>query len=389
MEQHQAPPAGKQKGIGQRRFAEQYAGVAILVLCLGLGAVLFFAGTETLIPGPVWLTLLVVSVGGLLIAGDSSRPRPWALAAYWTSVASSWVLIASLPPQNFGMMVVLLVVIAAVGSYVVPLWAAWVVVALNMAVVLSIFLVHGAPLADTSVWVVFYTIIHIAGVLSTYALYRESLLRAELEEKNLELEAAGVLLENSAATAERLRISRELHDAVGHQLTVLNLELEAAKHRVKGDQAEPHVERAAAVAKGLLADVRTTVGELRESDPGDIQASLERLGAAVPSLEIHIEVDPEVTVDEQQAAALVRAAQEIITNAVKHSEAQEVSLTLNRQEEAAVLTGTNDGLAPKSITLGHGLTGLRERVELLGGELKVTSHPIFTVEVKLPVGERA
>ena len=254
---------------GQRRFAEQYSGAAILLLCLGLGAVLFFAGGEIAVPGALWLTLLLVCVAGLFIAGDPSQPRRRAVAAYSVSVLCSWVLIASLPAQNFGMLVVLLVVVAAVGSYVVPLWATGVVVALNMTVVLLVFLLHDAPLADLSIVVIFYTIIHIAAVLSTYALYRESVLRAELEEKNVELETAGVLLEDSAKTAERLRISRELHDAVGHQLTVLNLELEAAAHRVEQTSAgRDHVQRAQQVAKELLAEVRGTVGELRRQGPG-------------------------------------------------------------------------------------------------------------------------
>ncbi len=377
------------RAVGQRRSAEQYSGAAILVLCLGLGAVLFFAGVQTYIPGPVWLLILLICVAGLFVAGDSRRPWGWQLGAYVVSVLSGWVLVASLPPQSMGMLVVMLVVVAAVGSYVIPLWANAVVVVLNVAVVLGVFVIHQWPLVDTVVSSIFYTIIHIAAVLSTYALYRESVLRAELEEKNLELQAVGVLLEESATTAERLRISRELHDAVGHQLTVLNLELEAAKHRSAehddAPQLSAHIDRAASVAKDLLAEVRATVGELRNSGPGDLRASLERLAAAVPSLEIHVEVEPAVSVDDQQAEALIRAAQEIITNTVKHSEARELSLVLSAEGTEMVLTGTNDGLAPKSITFGHGLTGLRERVELLDGELSISSSPYFTVQVRLPV----
>lgn len=387
MEQKQVPaPSARVPPLtGARRHAEQYSGVAILVLSLGLGLVLYFAGAETYIPGPLWLLLLVICVAGMFIAGDPSRPSRLQLGSYAVSVLCVWVLIASLPPQRFGMLVVLMVVVAAVGSYVVPLWGTGVVIALNMTVVAGSFAVHQSGLADAVVSSIFYTIIHIAAVLSTYALYRESVLRAELEEKNLELEAAGVLLEESAATAERLRISRELHDAVGHQLTVLNLELEAAKHRTAGGDGTVHVDQAAAVAKELLSEVRATVGELREAGSGDLQVSLERLAAAVPSLEIHVEAEQSLAVDDQEAEALLRAAQEIITNAIKHSGAQELSLILSVDGADVVLTGTNDGHAPKSITVGHGLTGLRERVELLGGELRISSSPYFTVEVRLPV----
>lgn len=387
MDQHQTSAAGQRMRAGQRRFAEQYSGAAILVLCLGLGAVLFFAGEETSIPGVLWLTLLLVCVAGLFVAGDPNRSRRRATAAYSVSVVSSWVLIASLPAQNFGMLVVLLVVVAAVGSYVLPLWATGAVIALNMTVVLIMFLVHDAPLADLGVGVIFYTIIHIAAVLSTYALYRESVLRAELEEKNVELETAGVLLEDSAKAAERLRISRELHDAVGHQLTVLNLELEAAVHRVEQSAGgRGHVERAQQVAKDLLAEVRGTVGELRRRSPGDLQAHLRRLAAAVPSMDIYVEVESEQVpeLDEQRQEALLRAAQEIITNAVRHAEAQELALTLSQEQDEIVLRGTDDGSPPQTITFGNGLSGLQERVRLLGGELRVTTRPSFTVEVRLP-----
>lgn len=387
MDPHQAPAPGRRTRAGQRRFAEQYSGAAILILCLGLGAVLFFAGGETAIPGALWLVLLVVCVAGLFIAGDPSQPRRRAVAAYSVSAVCSWILIASLPPQNFGMLVVLLVVVAAVGSYVLPLWATGVVIALNMTVVLLVFLLHDAPLADLSIGTIFYTIIHIAAVLSTYALYRESMLRAELEEKNVELETAGVLLEDSAKTAERLRISRELHDAVGHQLTVLNLELEAAAHRVEQTSAgRDHVQRAQQVAKELLAEVRGTVGELRRRSSGDLQAHLRQLADAVPSMDIYVSVESEELpeLDEQRQEALLRAAQEIITNAVRHAEAQELALTLSQERGEIVLRGTDDGFPPKTITFGNGLSGLQERVRLLGGELQVSTRPEFTVEVRLP-----
>lgn len=387
MDPHQAPAPGRRTRAGQRRFAEQYSGAAILILCLGLGAVLFFAADGTSIPGALWLVLLVVCVAGLFIAGDPSQPRRRAVAAYSVSAVCSWILIASLPPQNFGMLVVLLVVVAAVGSYVLPLWATGVVIALNMTVVLLVFLLHDAPLADLSIGTIFYTIIHIAAVLSTYALYRESMLRAELEEKNVELETAGVLLEDSAKTAERLRISRELHDAVGHQLTVLNLELEAAAHRVEQTSAgRDHIQRAQQVAKELLAEVRGTVGELRRRSSGDLQAHLRQLADAVPSMDIYVEVGTEQLpeLDEQRQEALLRAAQEIITNAVRHAEAQELALTLSLEQGEIVLRGTDDGFPPKTITFGNGLSGLQERVRLLGGELQVTTRPAFTVEVRLP-----
>ncbi|GAA4917057.1 sensor histidine kinase [Nesterenkonia rhizosphaerae] len=366
----------------RRHLTETFSGAGIGALCLGIGLLLLFLGPEPYIPRGLWFGLFLASLFSVVWAVGGEMSRRKSQMTYCGAVVLSWLVLLTIPDQ--GMLVVLLVAVAAVGSYLLPLWAVGVVVALNCCVVAVQFLIRGTHLIDLTISVAFYLIIHCASVLSTYTLHKESALRAELEQKNVELEAAGVMLEDSAATAERLRISRELHDTVGHQLTVLNLELEAARHLAQNGPANEHVERAAGVAKQLLAEVRATVGELRASGSADLQASLQRLAAAVPSLDIHVEVDPAVSVDDQQAEALLRAAQEIITNAIKHSEAQELTLSVRREGTDTVLTGTNDGYAPKVVTFGHGLTGLRERVELLGGNLSVSSSPNFTVEVRLP-----
>lgn len=365
---------------------EEYSGAAILVLCLGIGVLSLFAGSEPFIPIWAWVLLLLGCLVSVFVAASGIFSRRHQLALYSAALLSSWALLLTMPHQ--GMLAVILVVIAAVGSYLLSIPVVLGVVVLNLLALVIQQLIHGVDLVESVASTVFYAFIHLAAVFSTFALWRETTLRAELEQKNVELEAASVLLEDSAKTAERLRISRELHDAVGHQLTVLNLELEAAKHRLstttQAQSVAEHVDQAAQVAKHLLADVRNTVGELRETEQGDVQGHLERLAAAVPSLEIHVETSGAAALDDQQSAALVRAAQEIITNTVKHSEARELSLVLTQEDSHIVLSGSNDGLAPKTITPGHGLNGLRERVELLGGRLSITSSPHFTVEVRLP-----
>ncbi|GAA1823897.1 sensor histidine kinase [Nesterenkonia flava] len=380
-----------QSGHARRRhLTEVYSGAAIAVLCLGIGVLLLLLGPGPHIPAWMWSGLFLGSLAAVVWSLSGQLGAQGARMVYGAAVGLGWSVVLTMPEQ--GMLVVLLVALAAVGTYLLPIWVVGVVILLNCTVAAIQQLMQGADAVSLAVTVVFYLIIHSASVLSTYALYRESALRAELEEKNVELEAAGVLLETSAKTAERLRISRELHDAVGHQLTVLNLELEAARHRTRGGHAEVHIERAAAVAKELLGEVRTTVGELREAEPADVRANVERLAAAVPSLSIQVEVDPAVAVDEEQAGALVRAAQEIITNTVKHSEAQNLSLTVSLSDRATgaavILRAVNDGVAPKRVVFGHGLNGLRERLELLGGELVVTPWPEFTVEVLLPTAGR-
>lgn len=372
-----------ESGRRDRPWAELSSGLAILCLCVGVGVVVLLLGPDPYIPSGWWLLLLITCVtSGFLAVSGTVEGRGNHLV-YAAAVLSSWALLLSVPSQ--GMLVVLLVAVAAVGTYIVPVWAALLVVLLNCAVILGALVFHGAGPAEYLAATIFYAIIHLASILSTYALQREARLRAELEQANVQLTAASLLLEDSARSAERLRISRELHDLIGHQLTVLNLELEAAKHR-EGAPGRAHVEQAAEVAKELLGSVRTTVGEMRAAESSDLSSHLTRLADAVPSLRIVVDVDPGVHLQEQHTAAFVRAAQEIITNAVKHSEAQVLTLEVQPVHDSVVLTGSNDGLAPTSVSPGHGLLGLRERVELLGGRLEVTSHPRFSVEVSLPCG---
>lgn len=364
------------------RRADAFAGYAFMGLSLSLG-VLTLIMDELAVPAWIWAGILAVWCITTNLSVAELLNRTGQLLLYGTAVLTSWVLLVTVSNSST-MTVMLLVAVAAVGSYLIALRWVFSIVLLNCLVIFGHGWWAGADLAEAVSTAIFYLIIHVAVVFSGYAMSRETQLRAELEQNNLELEAAGVLLADSAASAERMRISRELHDLIGHQLTVLNLELEAAKHR-EGAAAGEHIDRAGAVAKELLADVRSTVGQLRQDHPGDLQDSLQRLAGAVPSLEIHVDVDAAVLVDEEISATLVRAAQEIITNTVKHSEATELLLTITLDEGTVTLSGINDGTPPRTITLGHGLTGLRERLELLGGHLKIHTTGHFTVEAQVPV----
>ncbi|TQL74661.1 signal transduction histidine kinase [Stackebrandtia endophytica] len=364
------------------RRADAVAGYAFMGLSLGVGGLTLIMG-DTAIPVWMWAGILVAWTITVNLSINDRFNRTGQRLLYAGALLTSWVLLATTTDSG-SMMVILLIVVAVVGTHLIPLRWVWGVVLLNSLVAFGHMHVNGADPTTSAVYVAFYLIIHLAMVFSAYAMLRETQLRAELEQKNLELEAAGVLLEDAAASAERLRISRELHDLIGHQLTVLNLDLEAAKHR-DGAAGRNHVDRARVVAKELLTDVRGTVGRLRRDSPGDLRQSLERLAGAVPSLDIHVAVAPGIDADEVMTEALVRAAQEIITNTIKHAEATELLLTVTTDGDVLALSGTNDGTPPRTITPGHGLTGLRERLELLGGRLAIHTTPQFTVDARLPM----
>lgn len=384
-------PVAVAVGHKEGRRADDFARYAILGLSLAIG-VLTLIMDELAVPVWIWSSMLVVWFAATNLSVSRLPSRTGRLLLYGCAVFASWVLLMTVSSSG-SMVVVLLIVIAAMGTYLIPMRWVLCVVLSNCLLISGHAWSAGADLVEAVASAIFFLIIHLAVVFTAYAMSQEALLRAELEQKNLELEAAGVLLEDSAVSSERLRISRELHDSIGHQLTVLSLELAAAQHRLEkeaathgeGPAVREHVRRAAGVAKDLLADVRSTVGELREPGPADLQQDLERLARAVPSLEIHVQVDAEVEADEEISAALVRVAQEIITNTIKHAGAAELALTVKVEEGTLTLSGINDGTTPPSITPGHGLTGLKERLELLGGRLTIRTTPQFTVEARLPM----
>jgi signal transduction histidine kinase len=191
-----------------------------------------------------------------------------------------------------------------------------------------------------------------------------------------------VLREEASRASERLRISRELHDLIGHQLTVLTLELESAVHR-DPEAAREHVERARGVARELLGDVRHTVGELRRRAP-DLRSALESLAAAVPRPRVEVTVGDDVVADEEQTAALVRVVQEVVTNAVRHAQlATVLHLEVTADGDRIMLVAQDDGLTSGPVRLGNGLRGMVERLEALGGGAAFDASAGFRVEAHL------
>lgn len=199
--------------------------------------------------------------------------------------------------------------------------------------------------------------------------------REELWRVNAELRGAQLMLAESERTGERLRISRELHDLVGHHLTALSLNLEVASHLVEG-KALAHVERAQALSKLLLTDVRQVVSTLREGDKVDIGQALQRLIEGLPRPTIHLNLPAEQTlVDPHQAQVVMRLAQEAITNAVKHAQAHNLWIDLRFTNKGVEVVARDDGRGTASLTAGNGLKGMQERVAQLGGHLDVESSP--------------
>jgi signal transduction histidine kinase len=212
--------------------------------------------------------------------------------------------------------------------------------------------------------------------------------REDQRRLNSELRATRTLLAESSRLAERMRISRELHDLIGHHLTALSLNLEVASHLVSG-QAQDHVRQAQSVAKLLLGDVREVVSQLRDEDSIDLTQALGSLTEGVPGLAIHLELPPRFSVDDpKRAQVLLRCAQEIITNTVRHAGAKNLWLRFERNvEKQMVIHARDDGRGAAELKPGNGLAGMRERLAQYGGRLDIVTAKDrgFALDAWLPL----
>lgn len=365
----------------RRWTSEEFSGLAMLVVAVAVGAPALLGAIDTSVPRAVWGLIFTVSIVALSTTPMMSRSSPLRYVVFAVGLVASWTALAT--ASSAGLLPILLVIAAALSVYVAPPAVGFTVAALN-TVVLAILLINevGAGV-ETAMTVGFYLLIQLATLLSSLSLLREQRMRRELAEAHVDLQAAAVLLAESSRTAERLRISRDLHDLIGHQLTVLTLELEAAKHR-DGSGVREHIERADRVARELLSDVRATVGELR-FEPSNLCEALEQVVRDVPGLDVSVDVAPDVTVDEERSAAFVRAVQEIVTNTVRHADARELRISVSRDGESVALLAVDDGTGSRNLRPGNGLRGLRERFEHLGGRVSFDGSRGFRVTAQVPV----
>jgi signal transduction histidine kinase len=214
---------------------------------------------------------------------------------------------------------------------------------------------------------------------------REAGAREELARVHAELLATRELFADTTRTAERLRIARELHDALGHHLSALSLQLELARNLTDGRAKEP-VEQAHAVTKALLGELRSVVSSMREDAPLDLAGALRTLVRGIAHPRVHLEVDRDLEVEAPLAHTIFRCVQEALTNAVRHANAKNVYLTIEARGRTVTVTARDDGRGAVELQAGHGLSGLRERIEGMGGkvEIEARSGAGLTLRALLP-----
>lgn len=218
-------------------------------------------------------------------------------------------------------------------------------------------------------------------------------LLAELEEAHRRLREYAQRVEELAVAEERNRLAREIHDSLGHHLTVASVQLEAARGllTVNPARARAQMDKAQRSVKEALREVRRSVRALRpgelEREPlaQSLRALIEEFQATT-ALPVEFEVEGEERrLSPAVELTLYRAAQEALTNVQKHAHASQVELALRFAPHEVGLTVADNGVGCSELSEGFGLKGLRERAELLGGSLTAGNRDEGGFELKVTV----
>lgn len=352
----------------------------------------------------VAVAVIVVSLTG----GDPRDPHP---ALYVPAVVFSGVALLARRRWPF---VVLLAAVACMpaGVTLLPLVVAQYSVAARHGVsVLTGVAVVVAGIAGNVVPVLqnpggFTLVVVVLGtfvlgpVLAGLWMHQRAVLLGVLRERADEAERTRTLLADRAVFAERRRIAREMHDVVAHRVTAVALQAGALSLRAPDEatgQAAETIRATSALAldelRGILRVLRDApAGEAEDTGPG-VLASLEDLVDGVAATGARVELslpDPLPAVAGQVGRAVYRVVQESLTNAGKHAPHAAVDVRLEVTGDRLAVEVTNR-LTPHGSTVpgsGYGLVGMRERVELAGGDLRTgpTGDGRFRVLARFPVG---
>ncbi|MBU3021631.1 sensor histidine kinase [Aestuariibacter sp. A3R04] len=200
-----------------------------------------------------------------------------------------------------------------------------------------------------------------------------------------ELKATQSLLNDTATRDERIRIARDLHDTLGHHLTGLSIHLEVASHCVS-NQVPKHIAKAQQITRLLLSDVRDSVSSMRENQTIDLYTSLKSLCSDVAGLNVVLDYDPAIRIsDALLAQTLFHSVQEAITNSIKHSDANELNVSLQLENQTVQLRIKDNGNKNAELNLGNGLLGMQERLALVKGAIEFKhSDTGFVINATLP-----
>jgi len=195
-------------------------------------------------------------------------------------------------------------------------------------------------------------------------------------------------VERLAKLAERERIARDLHDLLGHTLTVITRKAELARRLAEKDpaRATQEINEVENIARDALKEVRSAVTGFRQTD---LRTELTQARVALQSALIHFEAETDsIDIDEASEQVLALALREATTNVLRHSGANTCRIQLENLDDQVRLTVRDNGKGGNAKE-GQGLAGMRERVTALGGQFAVEGKGGTTITVTLPVTQPA
>ena len=334
-----------------------------------------------------WLFVLLL----ILSTVPYAWRRRWPTAAFLISMVSVSVL--WLLGYNAGQLPFLLMV----GGYFVavarPMWEVMLCSAVALGCFGLLWWGDGAPygLRDA--------LISVLAVAITVGLGRAARLRVDLADARAQ---AAEEVARRQSSEERLRIARELHDIIGHSLGTIAVQAGVGRHlmETEPEKAAEALDNIAKISRDSLDEVRSVVAALRDDEPSyrpapglaDLPELVDTVRSTGLAVDLTLPNDLDV-VPRQTGAAVYRITREALTNTVRHAHASKASVQVNHRDGRVELEIHDDGSGSgngreSSHGTGHGITGMRERAEALGGSLSAgpASDGGFLVTVSLPVG---
>ena len=337
---------------------------------------------------PAWCALGLLAAYGIFIVttvdanarAGARRPDLWPLAALLAVVCAALAADQGLP---WGTLAILVAV--AIGVSTRLAWAPWLVVATAIAAAL----VAGARDGDwgQAIWGTGLTTL-LGGLLTCAFSWLASVI-AELQSTRRQLARVAV-------SEERLRFSRDLHDLLGHSLSVISVKAQAARRSIPTDPvaAERHARDVEELAQQALTEVREAVQGYRRSD---LDTELRRAAAALRDAGIHAEVvRDDASMSGEQQDLLAWVVREGATNVLRHARARHATIRTAIVDGTATVVIEDDGLGPDAdedatsgrddrVVPGTGLAGLRDRLTSAGGRLTTRADGRgFRLTVEVP-----